>query len=120
MASLMRVDNELIRARGGQLHTIRMLTIKSSEVTSQPRTKQLVGEGDLVPPLPLKRPCPLRCCPPGGLATPPALFPPEFSPWAPLSPISKRDLSLDPGFTTCSLVTWKRSDLLEPHYTRVV
>lgn len=43
MASLMTENNELIRTRGGQLHTIRML-IKSSEVTAQPRTKNWVGE----------------------------------------------------------------------------
>lgn len=56
MASLTRADNELFRARGGQLHTIRLL-IKSSEVTARPRTKQtkqLVGEGTLLLPLPLK------------------------------------------------------------------
>lgn len=51
----MREDNELIRARGGQLHTIRTL-IKSSEVTAQPRTKQLVGEGDPAPSSPSEVP----------------------------------------------------------------
>lgn len=44
MASLMREDNKLIRARGSQLHTIRKL-IKSSEVIAQTRTKKLMGGG---------------------------------------------------------------------------
>lgn len=55
MASLMTENNELIRARGGQLHTIRML-IKSSEVTAQPRTKKWVGEENSAPSSPSEIP----------------------------------------------------------------
>lgn len=96
MASLMREDNKLIRARGSQLHTIRML-IKSSEVTAQPRTKKLMGGGGpfsflslRIRPLSFEVPSSMR--PSLTFATLLALLTPGFS----LS--SKTDLSLDPGY----------------------
>lgn len=95
MASSVREDNELIRARGGQLHTIRTL-IKSSEVAAQPRTKKLVGEEDAAPSSPSEVPVfevPSSMRPP---LTPPsllALLSPGFSP-------SQTELNLDLVFTT--------------------
>lgn len=61
MVSLMRVDNELIRARGGQLHTIRTL-IKPSEVTHSSAWDKTTagGGGPCSLPLPLKLPCVLQ------------------------------------------------------------
>lgn len=94
MVSLMREDNELIRARGDQLHTIRTL-IKASEVTAQPRTKNWWGRGTL-PFLSLQNPAPplsLQASP----DSPPPLGPAH--PRALLSPSSETDLSWDPGFT---------------------
>lgn len=57
MVSLMRVDNELIRARGGQLHTIKTL-IKPSEVTHSSAWDKTAagGGGPCSLPLPLKLP----------------------------------------------------------------
>lgn len=98
MVSLMREDNELIRARGDQLHTIRTL-IKASEVTAQPRTKNWWGKGTL-PSLSLQNSptLSLEAFP----DSPPPLGPahPRIQPRALLSPSSETDLSWDPGFTT--------------------
>ena len=120
MVSLMRVDNELIRARGGQLHTIRTL-IKPSEVTHSSAWDKTAGgsRGTLLPSSPscvsfkvwssMRSPHP--SCP---------AHPRTQSTGTSYSPSSKTDLSLNPGFTTCSLVTQNRSDLLEPCHVRAV
>ena len=122
MVSLMRVDNELIRARGGQLHTIRTL-IKPSEVTHSSAWDKTAagGRGPCSLPLPLKLPLSFKVRSPMKSPHPshPA-HPRTQSTGTSYGPSSKTDLSLNPGFTLCSLVTRNRSDLLGPYHTRAV